>query len=330
MLPAAITTPGHPIPRRPVHLRPPPLDPLLRKRELQLLRGRPHDVSAPLRPCETAGKTSSSSSPPPSPPNREPPFSPGQPELQWVVPGVAGLCRPPPRLRRPRAGEPSPRTTTPSPEPARTRARPISPRPMSNPSTFGYFFTQTVDGYVYGQPLYLPNVALPGKGSGNGLCRDRARQRLYAFDADSNQGTNAAPLWQTSFINPAAGVTSVPSGDVGTGDIVPEIGITATPVIDPATGTIYVIAKTGKRRQRRGERRLCPAAPRAGHHHGARTRQQSGGDPGDDARHRRRHRRHHHLQPASWTGLAWPSKVCLPPRSLLMATINPTTAGSWP
>ena len=65
---------------------------------------------------------------------------------------------------------------------------------------------------------------------------------VYAFDADQP----GPPLWNTSFINPAAGITAVPSSDLGCGDLVPLIGITATPVIDPGqgpNGTLYVVSK---------------------------------------------------------------------------------------
>ncbi len=115
-----------------------------------------------------------------------------------------------------------------------------------NPTQFGMLFSQAVDGYVYAEPLYLPGVTIGGQ-SHNVVFVATEHDSVYAFDADSNGGANANPLWFASMLSTAhgaaAGATTASSNTIGT-DIIPELGITGTPVIDPATGTLYVVSFT--------------------------------------------------------------------------------------
>jgi len=110
-----------------------------------------------------------------------------------------------------------------------------------NPVRFGRLYSFPVDGYVYAQPLYMPQVAIPGNGIHNVVIVATQHDSVYAFDADS---PTPAPLWRVNFLHPDAGITTLSPEDVNASDILPEIGITSTPVIDVASNTLYVVAAT--------------------------------------------------------------------------------------
>ena len=105
-----------------------------------------------------------------------------------------------------------------------------------NPAQFGEKFADPVDGLIYAQPLYVPNLSIAG-GAHNVVFVATEHDSVYAFDADSA----GAPLWFTSLI--PIGASTVPPNDVGS-TVFPEVGITGTPVIDASSGTLYVVAET--------------------------------------------------------------------------------------
>jgi hypothetical protein len=97
-------------------------------------------------------------------------------------------------------------------------------------------FTVSTDGLVDAQPLYAPNVSIPGNGTHNVLFVASEHGTVYGFDADSGSS-----LWHVTTL--AAGETT--SDDRGCSQVTPEIGVTSTPVIDPTAGphgTIYAVA----------------------------------------------------------------------------------------
>jgi hypothetical protein len=106
-----------------------------------------------------------------------------------------------------------------------------------NSATFGKKGEFTVDGKVDAQPLYLSQVTVAGQKK-NVLYVATEHGSVYAFDADSINGTTATFLWKTSTL----GTGESTSDNRGCGQVSPEIGITATPVIDRARNAIYVVA----------------------------------------------------------------------------------------
>src|ERR1700730_15709493 len=116
-------------------------------------------------------------------------------------------------------------------------------------SSFGKLFSAPVDGQVYAQPVYVPNVSIAGNGTHNIIYVATEGDSVYAFDADSSSAT----LWHASLIDAAQGGTpGETTGNISSDldpictDLVPQVGITSTPVIDPSTGTMYVEAKSKK------------------------------------------------------------------------------------
>ncbi len=101
-----------------------------------------------------------------------------------------------------------------------------------NPNQFGKLFTMRVDGYVYGQPLYVSQVSIPGKGTHNVVYLETDADSVFAFDADSNGGIDANPLWSVSLLT-----NTTPAGTLQS-----NFGVTGTPVIDLSKNMMYLVS----------------------------------------------------------------------------------------
>jgi AraC-like DNA-binding protein len=106
-----------------------------------------------------------------------------------------------------------------------------------NQNSFGLLFTRAVDGQLYAQPLYVPNLTVNGT-TQNVVFVATENNNVYAFDADNPSA--ASPLWFVSLGTP------VPATAICTENTFPDIGITSTPVIDLGASPprMYVVAKT--------------------------------------------------------------------------------------
>jgi hypothetical protein len=98
----------------------------------------------------------------------------------------------------------------------------LSPSQVSS-GHFGQVFNTTLQGQIYAQPLIAGNTVIV------------ATQDDLVYGTDASTG---AIQWQRSVGRPE------PTTATGCADITPNYGVTATPVIDPASGTVYVVARS--------------------------------------------------------------------------------------
>ena len=111
---------------------------------------------------------------------------------------------------------------------------------------FGLLFSRMVDGHVYAQPLYLPNLTIGGA-KHNVVFVATEANTVFAYDADS--ATATTPLWMKSLGTPMRTYPGIenqpvmPPNTVSCRDMYPQTGITSTPVIDRAAGKMYVVSK---------------------------------------------------------------------------------------
>ena len=100
-----------------------------------------------------------------------------------------------------------------------------------NTTNFGKLFFQPTNGGIFAQLLYAQGVVVNGK-SHNVVYVGDYGDDLFAFDADTNGGTNASALWRVSLLT-----NTTPAGTYTS-----QFGVQGTPVIDPSTSTMYLVS----------------------------------------------------------------------------------------
>src|SRR5260370_9337475 len=103
-----------------------------------------------------------------------------------------------------------------------------------NSTEFGKLYSFSVDGAVFAQPLYVPNLQIGNK-TVDVLYVATMHNSIYAFDA--NQG-GQPPLWTVNLAPSVPGAIASPCPRQA------ELGVLSTPVIDLSTGTIYAVGAT--------------------------------------------------------------------------------------
>lgn len=105
------------------------------------------------------------------------------------------------------------------------------------PGNFGKLGSFPVDGQVYGQPLYVSGVSIPGNGKHNVLYVATQHNSVFAYDADAVSSPNL--LWQVN-LGPSVPNTLFPDFY----DVAPEMGILSTGAIDLQAGALYIVSET--------------------------------------------------------------------------------------
>jgi len=72
-----------------------------------------------------------------------------------------------------------------------------------NVNSFGKLFSLGVDSTVYAQPLYLPGLKMGDGQLHNVVFVATENDSIYAFDADSNGGSDASPIWKITLLDAA-------------------------------------------------------------------------------------------------------------------------------